>query len=293
MINTVFLFMLFHSAHAVNCLRNSFEQRAMDVTQVANIDEMDRRTEKQYAAEKGMSLDVLKSKIAATGTITCPFGLGSANVVGTEDLIVTVGHALVEQDERACASAMVPPQDCTFTYQTPNGPKTVKVKSLVGAGFKCPGSFSEENDWAVLRLEEPADVQPYAVGATKVKNDTDLIVVGAQSSDFQVGEDGKIVSRHIGDCKARHTGPRKFFSNCDTGSGASGGATLHPNLKQPTILGIVSGNDETTEQEKVAIQRNEPITRTYDIATWKSIHTPIQGKFLSTILSGMEEAPSN
>ena len=120
---------------------------------------------------------------------------------------------------------------------------------------------------------------------SKILDGAAAIAVGAESHDFFPK------GKHIGNCTLKDKEVRgrvtRFTSNCDAGQGASGGAILSANLKNPTFLGITVSGSETSEQVEQAMRTRKPHRGKYDLANWRTTHVPLNGAFLASVLEGM------
>jgi len=276
-----------------NCHYRNFTGRFQDLLHtVAIVDDDDRRTERKYAEENGMTLEQVKKKFAATGQIKCGRMIATAQVTYKNNVITTAGHLFT--GNKTCDFASKP-TDCTFTTQVDGKAFVSKIKEMVGTGHNCPDLPKPNDDWAVLKLEVPAPdaVEPYALPEAQMKENEDVIQVAASSVDFyylnsKTGKRG--YPKHLGNCKTKkvyiHQGkPIYFSSNCDTSDGASGGGILRNKSGRFEMLGMTVNNDESEEQVAKATRGKVPNPNrgAYSEGKWAVYNVPVEGGFKAAI----------
>lgn len=278
-----------------NCNHRSFVERAQDLYQtVAIIDEEDRRDESSYAREKGLDPDLVKKRFAPTGMILCGGKpVGTAQVSYKNNVLTTAAHIFHNYDTCKVENKV---KDCIFRTEADGKAFVSEIKDQVANGLtaKCPNQ-KRYDDWAVLRLSTPLpeSVQAYKLADGDVRENEDVIQVSASANDFytfnpRTGR--REYPKTLGDCKTKKvyswgSGPIYFSSNCDTGSGASGGAAIRMQADRPTLMGIFVGNHESDQQEALATRgkRPNPNRGAYAEGQWASYHIPVTGDFRAAI----------
>jgi hypothetical protein len=270
-----------------------------------------RRTEEQYAKDHRETLKAIHDRYAATGEIVCAGDIrrGSAQLTLRNDLITTAGHMFRDSktcDEKAQAAG------CIFTLRSGARSRSIPVKDLVAIGLQCPESHTIQDDWAILRLSEPAtDVTPYNVDRELVGNTQtgDGVVAVARSMDFAVivVKDGRPVydfPKHIGDCNIRLSWagawppmpgevrtPTEFRTDCATSAYSSGGSLLTRG-DRPSLLAIVKGGIATEAEELEGLRTGKPVQKPYDPSSWYTVWTPVAGQFYDALVKAAQKAVS-
>jgi len=186
-----------------------------------------RRTEGEYAADRGLPIERIAALYAATGRLTCAKAAGTAQVTHRRDIITTAAHIFFDDD----CNLNSDPNGCRFETKV-DGVSFQSNVTLFRKGDWCNNTRSTKTkswyltvgDWAVMRLESPLpqQVQPYKIGEFVQPKET-VTFASSGSSDFMV--------KHLGDCRilnvvALDGVPYSVSSNCDYGPGSSGGALL-------------------------------------------------------------------
>src|SRR3954454_19491781 len=126
---------------------------------VALADTDRRMTEAAYAKANGLSPDAVESHFAASGVLRCPGGDSSAQVTGARDVITTAAHAF-----RDLCKLHTPSDKCKFEYYLGADKRAIPLSATLWMGTcfdSAPRAVS--NDWAVAKLEFPAEVTPYEI----------------------------------------------------------------------------------------------------------------------------------
>jgi hypothetical protein len=285
-----------------------FGERSALVHRVAVYGDHDHRlNEAGFAASVGESKQTIHDRYAATGTITCGDREGTAEVTVKSDTIVTAAHMLYVD---ATCNPRGPAERCVFSYTKSDGtPRTIKVKKMFDLGYKCPGTPDPYADWAVMKLESPADgVTPYQVETKPaLENGSPVVfdlyqakpkpakgfsvVFVAHSIDFHIkdGSNRKIFPKHFQICEVRkHVNsewddPVYYYTDCDGAEYASGGGLLDGNHDNPILMGIDTAEWETDQQIQQAIDSGVPTKREYNEDSWTNAFTPVAGDFLRAI----------
>jgi trypsin-like peptidase len=277
--------------------------------QVAVYGDHDHRlNEADFAASVGESKQTIHDRYAATGTITCGNYEGTAELAVRNDTIVTAAHMFY--DGFSC-NPSGPADKCVFSYTKSSGAsRTIKVNRMLDIGFKCPGTPDPRTDWAVLKLESPADgVTPYQLEARLPKGSDDgsrvvyaapyqakpkpakgfSVVFVAHSMDFYIKDasNRKILPKHFQICEVRNVDsvfePVYYTGDCDSAPGSSGGGILDGNHENPTLIGIYSSGWETEKQAQQAIDRGALDKGDYNANSWAGSFIPVAGNFLRAI----------
>lgn len=209
---------------------------------INQVDEADRRTAKDYAAEHNATEDEIKRRYAATGDLICGHFKSQANVTLASDLITTSAHSLVADGK--CVDP-TKTYKCTFTVEIEGQRIDYETSKLLDSGWICnyPDITSAGTDWAVLRLNKKVDprVKPYAIDPTlrlRMHFNTKLVAVG-KSFDFPMAKPDDVFQhpRHYGDCQTKQPVGSAIQTNCDLSAGASGGALVTPG-PDPILVGV-------------------------------------------------------
>jgi hypothetical protein len=171
------------------------------------------------------------------------------------------------------------------------------VKRLFEEGFKCPSNADPKQDWAVLKLESPADgVTPYQVEsdlAKAPKNGSPAMFVAHSKDWFSKGKsDRKIYPRHFQMCQVKNAysvwEPVYYKTDCDGAEYASGGGLLDGNHDNPILMGVFSSNWEMEQQLQQAIDSGVPTKGEYNENSWTSAFIPVAGDFLRAMKRATE-----
>lgn len=245
--------------------RKSQAEKLIDF--VKSVKSSDRKTFDEYAAQRGLPVSTIQKKFAATGLLECGKAQTTAQITESSSVITTSRHFFVANREGKCEErAALKVKECYFYTHDGTGwnvQHTVKTDSLkMGA---C-NSQNTEGDWAVLKLDKPAQgIKPYQV--TQVpkgyRESPKVINPAAYSLDFKVGND---YPRVISDCDLIRVGSVAETS-CTAGQGASGSANLVEDGDKLKIMAIAIG----TEQY--------PNGRTINIST------PMNGEFYEAVMA--------
>jgi hypothetical protein len=202
-----------------------------DKDRFGNMDGRGAITEK--AEQLGLSAADVVQLRAATGYIVCPGSehsngiVASAALVESAQLIVTVGHAFV--DERGLPRG--PVEDCVFRNQA-HPPAEVKLVGGEGlwVGLGGPATPHDPNDYAVALLRQPV------AGAVPLRMNSPMD--GIRLGDLVVGVvawqeiAGRALDRDapvVQECAIRDfdasngTQPTNYLTDCDLGPVGSGG----------------------------------------------------------------------
>lgn len=281
---------------AVICSTNALDSNARSediytshhpIHKIAVIDDDGRMTEEEYAQKKGVPVEEVQNRLAATGGLKCDNDSTSAQITGANDTITTVAHMFKSKE---CAKRNEP-KKCSFTVKVGGKELTSLIASLADIGYKCPGG-RRKDDWAVLKLQTPIGVKPYALPYSdeKIWPDDPVISIAATSTDFYrvAGRDSRAPPKSIEECQGRYPyfedGLQVMFaSNCDSSQGSSGGSMLRERKRHDVLMAITAGNKETAAQINRAERTGVPTSRAFAEGKWASYHIPLKGAFLEAV----------
>jgi hypothetical protein len=149
----------------------------------------------------------------ATGFVRCAGGTGTAQLVGSAQVIVTAGHVLIGRGGKG--------QGCTVTFGTATGNRSVDIDmSQLRSGAANPLSAPANQDWAVARLMEPVPgVRPLSTGGAAQGQQIRLV-----SARTLAGSGGPTVESCS--IRGRTSGQAELAIDCSAQSGDSGSALL-------------------------------------------------------------------
>lgn len=186
------------------------------------------------AEQLGISGAEEESLRAAMGYLICPGSshdngiVASAALVGSGRVIVTVGHALVDEEGRARA----PLSACIFRSQSPSAAEVPLVGAdAVWIGLAGPARPHDPRDYAVALLAGPVPGgQPLAVRSTPLAAGERVVGIVAWQEIPGLPLDPNIPV--VQDCAVRDletaegTLPTNYLTDCDLGPVGSGGHLL-------------------------------------------------------------------
>jgi len=224
------------------------------------VGEDDRRTVRQYAEDRQLSVASVDQMFAASGQLNCPWITATANLVVKNNVVVTNAHVLLDRKGRQKGKL----SKCKFVTKV-NGKKyIVRLSNDYAAGHSKsePRKLSAQ-DWMVVRLAKNVpNVTPYPIIYPKnpmaplnqgtSKKVWDVIVIAARHGDWPKQNGRKLKDiKSIGECKVRditwpginltHKGVRALRSDCDSGPGSSGGAYLLDHFGKQSLVGLITG----------------------------------------------------
>lgn len=269
------------------------------IQRILVIDEPDRMTEEEYAAKHKMTVETVKRRFAATGTLRCPKFQNRAQLTVRNDIITTAGHSLYV--ELNCKKR-VPVEKCVFETYVSGVKKVANISEVKATGIKCPGGpYDPTYDWAILQLKKPiSGVEPYAVdrGASDTIEKNQIVTAVGKSLEFNpnwvtnLNANIDLLPKHIGDCSIRslyavpYANTFSFLgTDCDISFGMSGGSLLDASKDRPILLGLFSLSTETKEAEIKAAIYTTPRFAKYDDRYNFSGVVPVRGELLDRLLS--------
>jgi hypothetical protein len=219
-----------------------------DKDRFGNVDGRGALTDKA-ALLKLSAADVIQLR-GATGYVICPGSLAgngivaSAALVESAQVIVTVGHALVDEAGRARA----PLGDCLFRNQaTPPVEMRLAGPDAVWIGLAGPAKAHDPRDYAVALLARPVP------GAEPLRLASKTLPAGARVIGIVAWQEiaGKPLDPDmpvVQDCAVREldpaegTLPTNYLTDCDLGPVGSGGHIVSRTGGQWVTHGVFSSS---------------------------------------------------
>lgn len=123
------------------------------------IDADDRLTPAEFARAMGLSGPQLATRFGATGLVRCGGAVGTGQLVGASNVIVTAAHMLYAADGRPRDAAGA----CTFEIDAAGERQIVPIRVTdTLCGSRAPYADAALRDWAVVPLTRfVAGVRPY------------------------------------------------------------------------------------------------------------------------------------
>jgi hypothetical protein len=192
----------------------------------------------------------LRQKLRATQRMVCEDQAASANLVNTNDTVITVAHLLVRPD-----GSRRNIDNCVFIVDR-NGrvtryavrPDTLKIGNFRGADHRVFGLLDIVNDWMIIKIDRPVpNIQPYLLatppdGAFYPLKPVTTITALSDNWPSRV-ESTRLAERcqlrhQLGGISDRHA---VIIMDCDVGYGSSGGAILVGLASErPRIIGLLT-----------------------------------------------------
>jgi hypothetical protein len=188
----------------------------------------------EKAGQLGLSAADVDRLRGATGYVVCPGSahnngiVASAALVVSTQVILTVGHAFVDEAGRARA----PLEACVFRNQAvPPTEVRLAGSDAVWIGLKGPAVPHDPRDYAVARLSRPVS------GAVPLRLQSGTTATGERGIGIVAwqeikGVDGDPTTPVVQDCAVRDldpaegTLPTNYLTDCDLGPVGSGGHLL-------------------------------------------------------------------
>ena len=186
------------------------------------IDEDDRLSLDDYARANSLSAKAVASRFGATGIVRCGQAVGTGQLVGSNNVVVTAAHVLFAPGGHSRAEGT----SCTFEIDAAGKRQVIELKlETVQSGCKEPYAEPAIRDWAVAALAAPViGVRPYTLAAPMAVPG-DIVLTSAARS-------GGVENHSLQRCKAREVtgtspaGLREVAIDCDAEGGTSGAAML-------------------------------------------------------------------
>ncbi|GLK73800.1 trypsin-like peptidase domain-containing protein [Ancylobacter dichloromethanicus] len=197
------------------------------------IDRDDRLSRDDYSRFAGLSSTAMASRFGATGVVRCGSAVGTGQLVGAANVLVTAAHVLFAPGGHPRGRGA----SCTFEMLTAGGRQKIPVDvDKVVCGAREPYGQPAVKDWAVVPLVSPAKgVKPYMPGTMRVPGDIVLAAAarsgGQENYTLQLCHARKVTA-------TASSGLREVAIDCDAEGGVSGAAILSP---EGAFLGVYVG----------------------------------------------------
>jgi hypothetical protein len=210
----------------------------------------DRQVLTKFDPSPAISAKTLRKRLGATHRMVCEDQAASANLVLTNDTVVTVAHLLVRPDgsRRDIAKCAFVVDRNGRTTRYPVRVETLRIGKFRGADKRVFGLLDIVNDWMVIRLARPVPgITPYllpveADGAFFAGKP--VTTVSALTDNWpSKRETLRLAERctlrnQFGGARERHA---VMVMDCDVGYGSSGGAILVGiSTPRPRLLGLMT-----------------------------------------------------
>ncbi|WP_428031744.1 trypsin-like peptidase domain-containing protein [Ancylobacter sp.] len=197
------------------------------------IDEDDRLSRDDYSRVTGLSPAVIASRFGATGVVRCGSAVGTGQLVGANNVLVTASHVLFTPGGEPRGRGA----SCTFEITAGGNRQKISVDvDKVVCGAREPYGQPAVKDWAVVPLAGPVKgAKPYMPGTMQVPGN--IVLAAAAKSGGQE-------EYSLQNCQARKvttaapSGVREVAIDCDAEGGVSGAAMLSP---EGAFLGVYVG----------------------------------------------------
>lgn len=198
------------------------------------IDKDDRMPPEAFAQMRALTPQQMATRFGATGVVRCGGAVGTAQLVGSNAVIVTASHVLFETGGTPRGRG----EGCTFDIVV-DGKRTVVpiLTEKVVCGATEPYGNPAIRDWAVAPLAKPvAGARPYAL-ASPIAVPSKVVLVAAARS-------GGREQHSLELCSARKvtatspSGVREIAVDCDAEGGTSGAGIL---TEGGSIAGVYVG----------------------------------------------------
>jgi hypothetical protein len=259
------------------------DHRTPPIVTVASTDTDRRMTEEAYAKANGLSPDAVRSRFAASGVLRCPGGDSSAQVTGARDVITTVAHAF-----RDLCKPHTSPDKCVFEYYREAEKRSIPLSATLWMGT-CSDSAPRAivGDWAVAKLEFPAEARPYEIYEGMeilVELERVLAVVGYDI--LAAGKKDKYgpFNKTMQECQVRDVRDWSIFeTNCEFEVGASGSALFRLRDNRMTLFGVLNGD----YHDKGYCPRG---SCEFKSRTWSSVYVTVKGEFKDRLLAAVSQS---
>lgn len=182
------------------------------------IDADDRLTPADFARSNGLSSAQIAARFGATGIVRCGAAVGTGQLVGADNVLVTAAHVLFSADGQMRDPA------CSFSINAGGRRQVVPVQlGQIVSGSRSPYHAPAVKDWAVAPLAWPVfGARPYALAGAMDVPGTLVLAAGAR---------GTHELPSLQRCRARQVtaiaaGLREVAIDCDAEGGTSGAALL-------------------------------------------------------------------
>lgn len=180
---------------------------------------------KAFQQEHKYSDAEMRTIFGAVGRIRCPWGIGTAFLLGGKDVFVTSGHLFAELDSKSrhLGKTRGSIKRCSYHPLIGKGRYRIVPDSLVeGARSHKSAAQFLWSDWAVGRLERPIeDARPYLPGSLNLKPGQAIEVLSQGMNDTIPR-----ICKGALDAVSAARNVLYLTSTCSAGPGASGGPVL-------------------------------------------------------------------
>jgi hypothetical protein len=228
------------------------------------------------AGVPNLTPDTVKKRLSGVHVFECRNVRITALIVGAPDIVVTAAHAWIDRSgyrKPTTACGLIVHQD-GYTRMHP-----IKVNSVVTGDFRYgPIEINSPHDWAVMRLQTPVQgVEPLGLPPEDWSGPLDnqpIVLATGPQTNFPIQSNA---TRLAENCTIRRVidngrAPALIKTDCDTGTGASGGAYLANLLSgRPVLVGLQSAN------------RGEMGCEDFDEKRCFALGVPITGKLREAI----------
>lgn len=182
------------------------------------IDADNRLTPADFARSNGLSSAQLAARFGATGIVRCGAAVGTGQLVGADNVVVTAAHVLF------AAGGKLRHSDCSFSIHAGGRRQVVALQlDKVVSGSRSPYAEPAVKDWAVAPLARPVlDARPYALAGSMSVPGTIVLSAGARGT-HELPSLQRCQARQV---TAAAGGLREVAIDCDAEGGTSGAALL-------------------------------------------------------------------
>ena len=187
----------------------------------------------QFTLDGVADQQAMRASLAATQSLSCGTGAGSASLIYRNDVVIFSAHELLEDDGK-------PSYNCVFVVTKKEGGFDHYPLLLATLDYGGPApkhqvgdawNRGNQNDWAIARLARPVEgIEPYHVpDQPDIGAPGTLVTTVSEATDNWQGPSGKLAQNcHIISAEAALASrfPAVMHLNCDVGKGASGSAIL-------------------------------------------------------------------
>lgn len=198
------------------------------------IDDDSRLSRGEYAAANGMTMATVASRFGATGLVRCGSAVGTGQLVGAANVLVTAAHVLFAPGGEPRGRGA----SCTLDITAGGRRQVVPIDvDKVVCGAREPYAEPAVKDWAVVPLTAAVSgAKPYMLAKTMNVPGEIVLAAAARAG----GEE----SYSLQNCRARKvtattpSGLREVAIDCDAEGGVSGAAIL---TADGAFLGVYVG----------------------------------------------------
>lgn len=198
------------------------------------IDQDDRLSRADFARANGLPLSTVNARFSATGLVRCGSAVGTGQLVGASNVLVTAAHVLFAPGGKPRGDGA----GCFFHIDAGGRRQVVPIDvEGVVCGAREPYNEPAVKDWAVVPLAGAViGAKPY-MPAKSISVPSDIVLGAAAKS-------GGVEAFSLQTCRARQvtakapSGLREVALDCDAEGGVSGAGLLTPD---GAFLGVYVG----------------------------------------------------